>query len=135
MRRTFFIRGVGRFVAYVGVLIALLGCPIRRFEGKNGRLMWAGGLCLLVSSWSNAYAANFEMAADTMFYQPSVLTLKNAAENKVGKERLVIGVEVNGQARAYPIQYIGYHHQVRDTLGGKPIIVTYCTVCRTGRAI
>ncbi|MFN8347277.1 MAG: DUF3179 domain-containing (seleno)protein [Spirosomataceae bacterium] len=79
------------------------------------------------------YAANFEMAADTMFYQPSVLLLKNAVENKVEKGRIVIGVEINGQTRAYPIQYIGYHHQVRDTLGGKPIIVTYCTVCRTGR--
>ena len=78
--------------------------------------------------------ANFNMAADSMFYQPSVLTLKNSTTNKVAKERLVIGVEVNGQTRAYPIQYIGYHHQVQDTLGGKPIIVTYCTVCRTGRA-
>ena len=79
------------------------------------------------------YLTNFEMAADTMFYQPSDLQLKNAKDNKVGKERLVIGTEINGQARAYPIQYIGYHHQVKDTLGGKPIIITYCTVCRTGR--
>ena len=79
------------------------------------------------------YMTNFEMAADTMFYQPSDLQFKNTAENKVEKERLVIGAVINGQARAYPIQYLGYHHQVRDTLGGKPIIVTYCTVCRTGR--
>lgn len=97
---------------------------------KQSPLWGLGGLLL----WGVVvYIANFEMAADTMFYQPSVLTLKNASENKVDKERLVIGVEVNGQTRAYPIQYIGYHHQVRDTLGGKPIIVTYCTVCRTGR--
>ncbi|MFX5562960.1 DUF3179 domain-containing (seleno)protein, partial [Acinetobacter baumannii] len=34
---------------------------------------------------------------------------------------------------AYPIQFIGYHHQVVDTVGGEPIIATYCTVCRTGR--
>ncbi|NUO00617.1 MAG: DUF3179 domain-containing protein, partial [Saprospiraceae bacterium] len=39
----------------------------------------------------------------------------------------------NGQAKAYPIQFLGYHHQVRDSIGGKPIMVTYCTVCRTGR--
>lgn len=30
-----------------------------------------------------AYAITYEMAADTMFSQPSVLILKNAAENKV----------------------------------------------------
>jgi hypothetical protein len=37
------------------------------------------------------------------------------------------------QARAYPIQLIGYHHQVRDVVAGQPVMVTYCTVCRTGR--
>jgi len=46
----------------------------------------------------------------------------------------VIGVVINGEAKAYPIQIIGYHHQVRDTIGGTPVMVTYCTVCRTGRA-
>ncbi len=93
---------------------------------------WVAG-SVVVGAVVVAYVANFVMAADAMFYQPSNLIFKNAAENKVDPERLVIGVEINGQARAYPIQYIGYHHQVRDTLGGKPIIVTYCTVCRTGR--
>jgi hypothetical protein len=29
--------------------------------------------------------------------------------------------------------FLGYLHQVQDTIGGKPVIVTYCTVCRTGR--
>jgi hypothetical protein len=117
------------FRSLFGILIAL--GAFSAFRGKKWS-PYVASLCLLAVA-GVTYAANFEMAADTMFYQPSVLTLKNATENKVGKERLVIGVEVNGQTRAYPIQYIGYHHQVRDTLGGKPIIVTYCTVCRTGR--
>jgi hypothetical protein len=51
----------------------------------------------------------------------------------VQPEKLIIGVAYNGEAKAYPIQYIGYHHQVRDSIGGKPVMVTYCTVCRTGR--
>jgi hypothetical protein len=46
---------------------------------------------------------------------------------------LVIGVSINGEAKAYPIRFLGYHHHVQDTVGGKPILVTYCTVCRTGR--
>jgi hypothetical protein len=80
-----------------------------------------------------AYAANFEMAADTMFYQPELLSLKKVSENKVAEDRLIIGIAEHGEAKAYPIQYIGYHHQVQDRLAGKPVIVTYCTVCRTGR--
>jgi hypothetical protein len=47
--------------------------------------------------------------------------------------RLVVGVEINGDARAYPLQFIGYHHQVLDSVGGRKVLVSYCTVCRTGR--
>ena len=79
------------------------------------------------------YMANFKMAADHMFYQPQTKLLVNASANKVDSSRLVIGVTRNGESKAYPISYLGYHHQVLDTIGGKPVIVTYCTVCRTGR--
>src|SRR5688500_12227886 len=79
------------------------------------------------------FMANFKMAADHMFYQPKKLLLINAAGNKVDSQRLVIGITNNGEAKAYPIRFLGYHHQVQDTIGGKPVIVTYCTVCRTGR--
>jgi hypothetical protein len=79
------------------------------------------------------YMANFVMAADHMFYQPKNLLMANASANKVDTGRLVIGVTLNGESKAYPIRFLGFHHQVQDTLGGKPIMVTYCTVCRTGR--
>ena len=80
-----------------------------------------------------AYQANFVMAADAMFLQPTQVIMMRGAQNLVEPARIVIGVEVNGEARAYPVQFIGYHHQVRDTISGTPILVTYCTVCRTGR--
>ena len=79
------------------------------------------------------YMANFVMAADAMFKQPKHLLLVSAESNKVDSNRLVIGVSVNGEAKAYPIRFLGYHHHIQDTVGGKPIMVTYCTVCRTGR--
>jgi len=79
------------------------------------------------------YMANFVMAADHMFYQPKKVLMVSGPENKVDSNRLVIGVTNNGEAKAYPIQFLGYHHQVQDTVGGKPMIITYCTVCRTGR--
>lgn len=113
--------------------VMILAGALSLLRTKSSKIAkWVAG-SVVVGAVVVAYVANFVMAADAMFYQPSNLIFKNAAENKVDPERLVIGVEINGQARAYPIQYIGYHHQVRDTLGGKPIIVTYCTVCRTGR--
>jgi hypothetical protein len=80
-----------------------------------------------------AYAFNFQMSADHMFLQPTVVKMVSRAENKVAQDRLVVGIAINGDARAYPLQFIGYHHQVRDTVGGQPVLVSYCTVCRTGR--
>jgi hypothetical protein len=77
--------------------------------------------------------ANFNMAADHMFYKPEKVVLATAATNKVDSNRLIIGVVNNGEAKAYPIRFLGYHHQVQDTVGGKPLLITYCTVCRTGR--
>jgi Protein of unknown function (DUF3179) len=79
------------------------------------------------------YMANFKMAADAMFKQPKQLLLVSADKNKVDSSRLIIGVSINGEAKAYPIRFLGYHHHIQDTVGGKAIMVTYCTVCRTGR--
>lgn len=79
------------------------------------------------------YMANFKMAADAMFRQPKHLIMASADQNKVDSNRLIIGVSVNGESKAYPIQFLGYHHHIQDTVNGKSILVTYCTVCRTGR--
>lgn len=76
---------------------------------------------------------HFTMRADHMFLQPRNLVMKPATENKVDTERLVIGVALDGQAKAYPIRFLAYHHQVLDSLAGKQIMVTYCNVCRSGR--
>jgi hypothetical protein len=80
-----------------------------------------------------AYEFNFKFLADKMFYQPKNKLLVSAAADTTNRDDLVIGVVVNGEAKAYPIEIIGYHHQVRDTISGKPAMITYCTVCRTGR--
>ena len=69
-----------------------------------------------------------------MFYQPKNKLLVSAATDTTNRDHLIIGVAINNEAKAYPIEVIGYHHQVRDTIGGEPVMITYCTVCRTGRA-
>ncbi len=85
-----------------------------------------------------AYAAvfftvNFKLAADKIFYQPVNKSFAMAGSTYMDRSKLVIGVVINGQAKAYPIQLIGYHHQVMDTIGKTPVMVTYCTVCRSAR--
>ena len=79
------------------------------------------------------YFFNFRFEADKMFYQPGSVKFADAATNKIPLDKLVIGLTLNGEARAYPIQIIGYHHQIRDTFRDSHLMITYCTVCRTGR--
>jgi hypothetical protein len=117
------------------------------FRAVFGAMILAGLVpAFRVASWRKAlaviaiaiaglvtYGANFVMAADQMFIAPNSLDMQPAERNKVDPARLVVGIVVDSQARAYPVQFIGYHHQVRDTVNGKPIMVSFCTVCRTGR--
>jgi hypothetical protein len=90
------------------------------------------GLCLALFA-TVFYFFNFRFLADRMFLPPGRLDFKSRNDSPVNLEQLVIGIESDGLAKAYPIQLIGYHHQVRDSIGGQPVMVTYCTVCRTGR--
>lgn len=41
----------------------------------------------------------------------------------------VIGVVVDGVARAYPLRVLTWHEVVNDTVGGRPIVVTYNPLC------
>jgi hypothetical protein len=43
----------------------------------------------------------------------------------VGNDEMVLAIEVNGDAVAYPIRQIAYHHVVEDTVGGVPVVTTY----------
>ena len=41
----------------------------------------------------------------------------------------VIGLEINGDARAYPLRVMIWHEIANDVVGGKPVTVTYCPLC------
>ncbi|MBO0929510.1 DUF3179 domain-containing (seleno)protein [Fibrella aquatilis] len=90
-------------------------------------------VALLLAYAGVVYLVNTEMMADQMFQQPVTKRLVPLDQNTIPANKLVLGVVEGTEARAYPLQLVGYHHQVRDTVGGKPILITYCTVCRTGR--
>ena len=79
------------------------------------------------------YIIQTKMMADAMFLQAKTVAFSSINESSYKDDVILIGTEINGEAKAYPLEYVGYHHQVRDTIGGQPIMVTYCTVCRTGR--
>lgn len=109
-------------------LLAILGAA----SAFRIRHKWIPAVVLLLVGFV-VYQFNFKMSAQSMFQQPQHLVMLSSLENNINENRIVLGIENQGEAKAYPIQFLTYHHQVRDTVGGKPIMVTYCSVCRSGR--
>src|SRR5436190_2112502 len=115
-----------------GVFGALiLGALPFAWRGSRRAPLWT--LATVVALAVVAYLTNVQMSADRIFLAPKSLVMRPVAQNRVARSALVVGVAFGDQARAYPIRFLGYHHHVRDTVGGREILVSYCTVCRTGR--
>jgi hypothetical protein len=43
----------------------------------------------------------------------------------------VIAIAINGRAKAYPLNVLTMHEIANDTLGGVPILATYCPLCNS----
>ena len=46
----------------------------------------------------------------------------------------VLGLELGGAARAYPLPVLWVHEVINDTLGGRPVLVSYCPLTGSGLA-
>ena len=44
----------------------------------------------------------------------------------------VFGVQVNGDARAYPLRILDWHEMFNDRVGGVALALAYCTLCGSG---
>jgi hypothetical protein len=53
------------------------------------------------------------------------------ADKYLDSEEPIVVLEVGEEARAYPVQILTWHEIVNDTVGGKPVVVTYCPLCNT----
>jgi len=59
-------------------------------------------------------------------------SFKAAGEDKeLAANDPVIGLEINGDARAYPLRILIWHEIVNDVVGGTPVTVTYCPLCNS----
>jgi hypothetical protein len=57
---------------------------------------------------------------------------KAITETRIGGTEPVITVEINGDARAYPVRYLTWHEIANDVVGGVPVAVTFCPLCNSG---
>ncbi len=60
------------------------------------------------------------------------IKLEAVADTDWNDDDFVMGVALNGEARAYPLAMMVWHQVVNDELGEVPILVTFCRLCGTG---
>jgi len=59
--------------------------------------------------------------------QPKMISVTEA--DYLDDNNIVFGLEINGDARAYPKRIMAWHEMFIDNVGGKEIAGVYCTLC------
>jgi hypothetical protein len=113
-------RGMLTLISALAALAALAG--YWRAQPRKWRrivaAVGAGVVCLLAGlAWVNVY--------ELMFHPIDHASFSAAAKSKLDGDEKVIAVMVNGEARAYPIRILAYHHMIDDVVGKTAIIATY----------
>jgi len=64
---------------------------------------------------------------------PAILTPKfenqSDASNWLDNKDPVIALEINGEAKAYPLSILIWHEIVNDKIGNVPVVVSFCPLC------
>jgi len=113
-------RGMATLISALAVLAALAtywpAQPVRWRRILAG--VGAGLVCVLaVLARINVY--------ELMFHPIDHATFAASGRSKLDGGEKVIAVLVNGQARAYPIRGMAYHHIINDEVGKTAIVATY----------
>ena len=94
---------------------------------RGSRRWWQKALLVAVlvpqiaSTWlarQNHFEWMFKPLANAAF-------AKSTESGFVDDADIVMAVEINGDAAAYPVRLMAYHHLVQDVVGGTPIVATY----------
>jgi hypothetical protein len=103
------------------VAVAVAFALWRMYAGIGKRLLILQGavaaIVFAALSWINVYELMFHGAG-----KPAFVSVKSAA---LEPDEMLLTVNTGGSARAYPIDYIAYHHIVNDRAGNIPIVATY----------
>lgn len=86
-----------------------------------------------ISTGSVARGAGFN--AIPSINDPKFLLYEESAEKgeSPAMDELIIGLEINGEVKAYPHFILDYHEIVNDVVGGVPVSLTYCPLTGTAK--
>ena len=118
------LRSWSPWATMLALLVALL---LVIFLWRGARRWWSKAILvlLLVPVLAAAWFAR-QNHFEWMFAPHANPAYASASEvDFVADDEMVLAIELNGDAVAYPIRQIAYHHIVQDTVGGVPVAATY----------
>lgn len=110
-----------------GTLLALAAGLVLTVRLWRGGRWWSRTACALAlvalagAAWvsrQNIFEKMFAPLAGPSFAAAS-------AADWVGEEETVMAIEVNGEAVAFPVRQLAYHHITQDVIAKEPIVATY----------
>jgi hypothetical protein len=115
--------------APLGTILALaLGLAVAVWLWRGGR-WWSRAvlaLALVVLGVAVWRARQNQTMFEKMFVPLGHAGFARASEaGWVAPGDSVLAIERNGDAAAYPVRVVAYHHIVHDVVGGVPVAVTY----------
>ena len=116
-----------RWSPWVTLAAALIGLSlaIRIWRNAPRAVSRAGlivlGLLTLLTTWA-ARQNHFEWMFAPL---PDARFIRAAEAGAVEPGDMVLAVLTKGDAAAYPVRQLAYHHLVEDAVGGVPIVATY----------
>lgn len=113
-------RPVITMIAAAGAVLTLIGYW-RAQPLKWRRVLPSAGAVLAIVLAFLARVNVYEL----MFHPLTHPSFTAAQEVKLNGAEMVVAVRIGGDARAYPIRGMSYHHVVNDVLGGAAIVATY----------
>ena len=106
-----------------GLVLMAVAVGWRRAPGRWARVAVVGALGIALGAAWLGRQNQFEW----MFNPLRTPTYASAAEAAAFTDPadMLIAVEIRGDAVAYPVRQMGYHHVVNDQVGGIPVASTY----------
>jgi muconolactone delta-isomerase len=106
---------------FTGLLCLALMLMLWRTVGIWRRIVLVVAMLLVSFSAVMARMNYFEW----MFHPVDDVRFESASQSKLDAGEMIMTVLFSGDARAYPISEMAYHHIVNDVVGGVPIVATY----------
>jgi hypothetical protein len=112
--------------AYLGTLVGAVVSALLAFALWPMTRRWTraglGVAMVLAAACATMSHLNY---FEWMFHPLPKPGFEAADHSKLNSSEMVLALNFNHDARAYPISEMAYHHIVNDVVGGVPVAVTY----------